>query len=97
MNPTVASNILRQMNSKIGGDLFTINFSKDLYENTMLLGIDVCHAGPQSIVGFCATVNKEMSQYYSDRIFQERRKEIVSDKLKESVKKALASYEDNNK
>jgi hypothetical protein len=28
---------------------------------TMLIGIDVCHAGPQSVVGFAASTNKEMS------------------------------------
>jgi len=28
---------------------------------TMLIGIDVCHAGANSIVGFCASINKEMS------------------------------------
>ena len=35
---------------------------------TMLVGIDVCHAGGNSIVGFAASVNKELSQYFSDFI-----------------------------
>ena len=62
-----ATNILRQINSKAGGDLYYLKFPESLAsKRTMLIGIDVCHAGPQSIVGFCATINKEMSQYYSE-------------------------------
>ena len=37
---------------------------------TMLIGIDVCHAGPKSVVGFAASTNKAMSQYYSEYIVQ---------------------------
>jgi hypothetical protein len=58
MNLSVASNVLRQINSKLGGDLFNLKFAKELTGNTMLIGIDVCHSGPQSIVGFCASVNR---------------------------------------
>ncbi len=53
----IACNILKQMNSKMGGDLFLMSFPKELSKNTMILGIDVCHAGPNSIVGFCASIN----------------------------------------
>ena len=35
---------------------------------TMLIGIDVCHEGKNSVVGFAASNNKEMSQYYSQHI-----------------------------
>lgn len=58
MNMSVASNVLRQINSKLGGDLFNLKLSRELLSRTMLIGIDVCHSGPQSIVGFCATVNQ---------------------------------------
>jgi hypothetical protein len=61
MNFSVGGNILRQINSKLGGDLFHLRFSKELLPNTMLIGIDVCHAGPTSIVGFCASINRELS------------------------------------
>jgi hypothetical protein len=61
------------MNSKLGGDLFFIKFSDEVTSRkVMLLGIDVCHSGLNSNVGFCASINKEMSQYYSQRIVQER-------------------------
>lgn len=39
---------------------------------TMLIGIDVCHSGKQSVVGFAASTNKAMSQYYSDYIVQSK-------------------------
>lgn len=45
MNLSVASNVLKQINSKLGGDLFNLQFSKELSMKTMLIGIDVCHAG----------------------------------------------------
>jgi len=37
-------------------------------EKVMVLGIDVCHAGKKSVVGFCATTNKHQTKYYSDII-----------------------------
>lgn len=41
-----ATNILRQINSKIGGDLYQLKFPACFQQKrTMLIGIDVCHAG----------------------------------------------------
>lgn len=57
VNMSVASNVLRQINSKIGGDLYAMSFPQEISSNTMLIGIDVCHQGQKSIVGFCATIN----------------------------------------
>ena len=46
-NMSKASNILRQVNSKIEGDLFHLKFPAAMDNmKTMLIGIDVCHAGP---------------------------------------------------
>lgn len=65
-NMSKASNILRQVNSKIGGDLYRMKFPDSMQNmRTMLIGIDVCHAGPTSVVGFAASTNPEMTQYYS--------------------------------
>jgi len=61
-NMSKASNILRQINSKIQGDLFQLKFPAALDSlRTMLIGIDVCHAGPSSVVGFAASTNPAMS------------------------------------
>lgn len=54
------------MNAKAGGDLYHITLPKMPFTNTMLVGIDVCHSGPKSIVGFCATINKSFTKYYSN-------------------------------
>lgn len=72
-NLSKATNILRQVNSKAGGDLYHLRFPQALdNKRTMLIGIDVCHAGPQSIVGFSASTNQQMSQYYSDYLIQRK-------------------------
>ena len=92
-NMSKASNILRQINSKIEGDLFHLKFPEAMDSHrTMLIGIDVCHAGPSSVVGFAASTNKEMSQYYSEHIVQKKGQEIVEDKMKESLKKAIEVF-----
>ena len=77
-NMSKASNVLRQINSKIEGDLFHLKFPEVMNSmKTMLIGIDVCHAGPSSVVGFAASTNKQMSQYYSEYIVQRKGQEIV--------------------
>jgi len=76
-NLAIASNVLRQMSMKLGGDSFFLRFEQVL-EGTMLVGIDVSHAGhDSSIVGFCATYNRSLSHYYSEVIKQKRKQEIV--------------------
>jgi hypothetical protein len=96
INLSVATNILRQMNSKLGGDLFHLKFAKELERNTMLIGIDVCHSGPTSIVGFCASINKELSQYYSEKINQKRGQEIVDRQLKDALVRALGCFDERH-
>jgi aubergine-like protein len=91
-NLSVASNVMRQVNSKLGGDLYNLAFSEEVSQNTMLIGIDVCHCGDNSIVGFCASINQEFSQYYSQKIVQKRGQEIVSNQLTNALKQALESF-----
>jgi hypothetical protein len=58
-------NILRQINAKLGGDLWRMNFGPEISKKTMLVGIDVCHKGKQSIIGFCATYDPHLCKYYT--------------------------------
>ena len=37
-------------------------------ERVMVIGIDVCHAGQKSVVGFAASTNPQCTQYFSDII-----------------------------
>lgn len=64
---------------------------------TMLIGIDVCHAGGNSIVGFAASINKEMSQYYSDFLVQKKGQEVIDAQIKEVLKKAMQTFQSNHK
>lgn len=63
---------------------------------TMLIGIDVCHAGPQSIVGFAASTNKEMSQYHSEYLVQKKGQEIVGTGMKDGLKMAIDVFKREN-
>ena len=54
-NDKIYLNILRQINAKLGGDLWRMSFPKEISRKTMLVGIDVCHKGKHSIIGFVAT------------------------------------------
>lgn len=95
-NLSKASNILRQINSKAGGDLYELQFPETFNtRKTMLVGIDVCHAGPNSIVGFSASTNKELSQYYSDHFVQKKNQELLDDKLSALFKAALSVFVSN--
>ena len=90
---SVATNLLKQINSKTEGDLYQMKFPEAMDSmRTMLIGIDVCHAGSQSAVGFAASTNKDMSQYFSVPIFQPKGREIVERQMKEALKKAIEVF-----
>lgn len=64
-NDRIFLNIIRQMNAKFGGDLWRMSFGPEISPETMLVGIDVCHKGKQSTIGFCATYDPHMCKYYA--------------------------------
>ena len=64
-NDKIYMNIVRQINAKLGGDLWRMNFGKEISKKTMLVGIDVCHKGKQSIIGFVATYDPNLCKYYT--------------------------------
>ena len=67
-------------------------------KDTMILGLDVCHKGSRSIVGFCATYNSTFTQYYSSSFVQPRKgQEIVGESMKTEFKRAYDMYVDFNK
>ena len=58
MNLSHASNIMKQVNTKTGGESIRVVLPELIQtEKVMVIGIDVCHAGQNSIVGFAATIN----------------------------------------
>jgi len=71
MNLSVASNVMKQVNTKVGGESLRMKWPEFMHkERVMVIGIDVCHAGKKSVVGFCATTNSQQTSYYSDIIIQ---------------------------
>lgn len=82
------------MNSKSGGDLFNMQFPQVLSSlRTMLIGIDVCHSGSKSVVGFAASTNPTLSQYFSDYLVQPKGQEIVKDKMINLIRKAIGCFQ----
>lgn len=77
-NMTCVSNVIRQINAKLGGDLYTTELPPEIPKNTMFVGIDVCHIGRESVVGFYSNAYTNFAQCYSDTTVQKRGQEIVS-------------------
>lgn len=88
--------IVLQMNCKLGGELWTLQYPPET-NNTMLIGIDVCHATPigSSVSGLVATMNGTFSKYFSAVTFQERGKEIIEG-ISAFVSKAISEYKKKN-
>jgi len=64
----------------------------------MLVGIDVCHKGKQSTIGFCATYDPYLCKYYAQAAPQPQKgQEIISSTvLSDYFQRAFASYRDFN-
>jgi hypothetical protein len=57
----VITNLLRQVNAKVGLDLYRINPSNKVKNaNTMIVGIDVVNMGRNCVVGMTASYNPNM-------------------------------------
>jgi len=97
INLSVASNIMKQINSKLGGDSVRMKMPEFMAkERVMVIGIDVCHAGKKSVVGFCASINSACTQYYSDIIIQPKFQEIVKKDLDRCLINAVQSFSKEN-
>lgn len=93
MNMSIATNIMKQINSKIGGESIRIKFPEFMNTNkVMTIGIDVCHAGKKSVVGFVATTNPSCTSVYSDIIIQPKNQELVVKDLDKCLSSALNCF-----
>lgn len=97
-NDRIFLNIIRQMNAKFGGDLWRMSFGEEISNQTMLVGIDVCHKGKQSTIGFCATYDPNLCKYYAQASPQPvKGQEIISTSiLSDYFQRAFQSYRDFN-
>ncbi|XP_054466269.1 piwi-like protein 2 [Anoplopoma fimbria] len=75
---SVAQKILLQMNSKLGGELWTVNVP---LKHLMVVGVDVHHdtsKAHQSVMGFVASVNSSLTRWYSRVTFQTPNEELIN-------------------
>ena len=97
INLSVASNIVKQINAKVGGESIRIQMPKAIQkEYVMAIGIDVCHAGANSIVGFNATLDKYYNNSYNDFIVQPKYQELVKNELDRCLKNAIYKFQEAN-
>jgi hypothetical protein len=76
----IAANLLKQMNAKLNGDLYHVKFQNNFgaYKRPMVCGLDVSHEGPESVVGFTATTDKNCCKYYHNAFYQPRKVEVIN-------------------
>uniref|UniRef100_A0A671UE08 Piwi-like protein 2 n=1 Tax=Sparus aurata TaxID=8175 RepID=A0A671UE08_SPAAU len=75
---SVAQKILLQMNSKLGGELWTVTVP---LKHLMVVGVDVHHDTSkvhQSVMGFVASVNSSLTRWYSRVTFQTPNEELIN-------------------
>eukprot|EP01022_Parablepharisma_sp_SALTPOND_P001781 TRINITY_DN1073_c0_g1_i1.p1 TRINITY_DN1073_c0_g1~~TRINITY_DN1073_c0_g1_i1.p1 ORF type:complete len:1028 (-),score=59.38 TRINITY_DN1073_c0_g1_i1:556-3639(-) len=77
-NMTYASNLIRQLNAKLGGDLYSVELPPEIPKNTMFVGVDVCHCGRGSVVGFYSNAYTNLAKCYCETTVQKKGQEIVS-------------------
>ena len=98
MNLSVASNIMKQINSKVGGESLRLKWPEFMRkERVMVIGIDVCHAGQKSVVGFAASTNKHCTTFFSDILIQKKNQELVKRDLDKCLIGALREFGKHNK
>lgn len=98
MNLSVASNIMKQINSKVGGESLRVDMPASIKSSLpMIIGIDVCHSGKYSVVGFCASIDKSFNRYYSNFLAQRKYQEIIKKDLDYCLDQALKAFQQANK
>jgi len=100
MNMSILSNILKQIVAKIGNKLWIVQRPKGLPKHTMLVGADVFHntgKNKQSVVGFCASMDRFFTKYCSIPFVQEKMAQEIVYSIGKLMKKALKEYKRINK
>ncbi|XP_064433765.1 piwi-like protein 3 [Mirounga angustirostris] len=85
---TIATKLAQQMNCKMGGALWKVDTG---LQNAMFIGIDCFHNTVhrrKSIAGFVSSINQELTQWFSQCLFQESGQELVNG-LKACLEAAL--------
>nr|AEX87963.1 Otiwi13 [Sterkiella histriomuscorum] len=101
-NLIIFSNILKQINAKLSHDLYKIKLPS--LRNTMVIGTNIVNIDHESIIGLCASMNQEISQYYtktdkhslprrekkqSQRLTQDQQESIITEKRSKIICKFI--------
>ena len=91
---SVCSKILLQINAKLGGSSYQVNFDNKIYQQKlMVVGVDSSHVqGKRTGVAMVASMNADLTNFYNkESIIKEENKEqlqfCVSEFLEEAIKK----------
>ena len=93
---SVINKVIMQINAKVGGVPWAIQGLPLSDAPTMVIGIDVFHKkGAHSVLGFCATTDKNFARYVSLPKINAPSEEI-SAQISESVVQALTQFNNEN-
>lgn len=97
---SVASKILLQINAKMGGVTYKVDFEKDVKnQNLMIVGVDSSHiSGKRTGVAMTATMNNDFTQYYNKiDVIDEKKKETLVYCVSAFLMEAVPQYFKLNK
>eukprot|EP00826_Nyctotherus_ovalis_P008110 TRINITY_DN12092_c0_g2_i1.p1 TRINITY_DN12092_c0_g2~~TRINITY_DN12092_c0_g2_i1.p1 ORF type:complete len:578 (+),score=111.58 TRINITY_DN12092_c0_g2_i1:70-1803(+) len=90
------SNILLQMNAKMGAELWRVDQLKKLPAHTMIVGINIAGNGSVKYMGMAATLNSNFSSYYT-QVRKEEEKEPEKEEETEKKEKRKGKKEKTEK
>jgi aubergine-like protein len=91
---SIASNILKQMNPKMGFNNYALQMPDGVSKKMMLIGIDVTHKPKKSIVGVVGSYDEGCMKYTSEYVIQDKGQEIVHN-LKNPLKNLFTSFQNH--
>ena len=92
---SVCSNLVKQINSKLGGSCYRVVLDRTLQEkNLMIVGVDSSHiSGKRTGVAMCATIDKQFLKYTNyEQIIPEKTKNELCFAVANFIEKALKEY-----
>ena len=97
---SIATKLLFQINSKLGGFSYILRLPQEVTsKNLMLIGIDSSHiSGKRTGVAMNATINNTFTKFYSnEEVILEANKDTLVFNIAKFVQKAIAEYKKANK
>jgi hypothetical protein len=91
----ILTKILLQISSKVGNVPWAPKNPAAIPPKTMLVGISSCKEAKNIIVGYCCTINKEMSKFHSNYDYQPMTSNF-NPKMGDIIADCLASYSKSN-